>query len=632
MANNTKKDNLEKLKERLYKKGEAFEERKDRVEISGERINPPPSYWQFPGGEKMLFPKKRKNIFIIPVIILVVALVSIAIYFLLSGSNIISPKNINIEIKGPTYVGGGRVANFNIFIENKNKTALELADLILEFPENSFSSDGSALTRSRYSLGRINSGETINKSIEAAFFGLENEEKKIKVTLEYRLADSNAIFAKDQNYTLKISSPPIGLSMSLPPEANSRQELNIKLEAVSNAEVLTKNLSLQMTYPAGFQFISAEPRSSLGNNTWSLGDLASLQKKEIIIKGFVEGQDLENKTFNANVGVFDENGALKPYGTASQTIVIKKSPISLSLFIKGYDLEKNIARPGDSISAELQWMNNLPINVRDTNIELEFKGDVLNEQSISVAKGFYRAADKKIIWNSSSFPEIASISPGGTGEAQFNFSIKEPLLIETAVNKNFSLTLEAKISALGTSEQGENLEIVSTVKKEIKIASPFQLTPKAFYYSGPFKNSGPLPPKVGQETTYTILWSLGGNSNDFSKVKVTASLPSYVRWLNVISPSTSEIKFNERDNTLTWEAGDVGAGTGIISSAKEVAFQIALTPGSNQVGSSPVLVGEAKLEAYDNFIGDYFNAKISSVNTMLNYDEKFNYNQGKVAQ
>ena len=621
-----------KLKERLYKKGEGFEERKDRVRISGERITPPPSYWQPSGEGKIRFLKKRKNIFIIPVIILIVALIAIAIYFLLSGSNVISPKNINIEIKGPIYVDGGRVTNFNVFIENKNKTALELADLIFEFPENSFSSDGSILTRSRYSLGKINSGETINKSIEVAFFGLENEEKKINVTLEYRLADSNAIFAKDQSYTLKISSPPIGLSISLPPEVNSRQELNIKIEAVSNAEATTKNLSLQMTYPAGFQFVSAEPRSSLGNNTWSLGDLASLQKKEIIIKGFVEGQDLENKAFNANVGVFDENGALKSYGTASQTIVIKKSPISLSLFIEGYDLEKNIARPGESISAELQWMNNLPINVRDTNIELEFKGDVLNEQSISVTKGFYRAADKKIIWNSSSFPEIASIPPGGTGKVQFNFSIKDSLPVETAVNKNFSLILGAKISSLGTSEQGENLEIVNDVKKEIKIASSLQLTTMALYYSGTFKNSGPLPPKVGQETTYTISWSLGGNSNDFSKVKITTSLPSYVRWLNVISPTDSGLEFNERDSTITWEAGDVRAGTGIISSVKEVAFQIGFTPNLNQKGSSPILVGETKLEGYDNFIGEVLNAKVSSVNTELNYDEQFKHGQGKVVE
>lgn len=625
-------NNLEELKKRLYKKGEGFEEREDRIRISGERITPPPSYWQPPKEGKIGFPKKRKNIFIIPIIIFVVALIVIALYFLLSGSNIISPKNINIEIKGPIYVDGGRVTNFNVFIENKNKTALELADLIFEFPENSFSSDGSVLARSRYSLGKINSGETINKSIEVAFFGLENEEKKINVTLEYRLADSNAIFAKNQNYTFKISSPSIGLSISLPPEVNSKQELNIKVEAVSNAEVFAKNLSLQMTYPAGFQFVSAEPRSSLGNNTWSLGDLASLQKKEIIIKGFVEGQDLENKAFNANVGVFDENGALKSYGTASQTIVIKKSSINLSLFINGYDLEKNIARPGDSINAELQWMNNLPVNVRDTNIELELKGDVLNEQSISVTKGFYRATDKKIIWNSSIFPEIASIPPGGTGKIQFNFSIKDPLPIETAVNKNFSLTLEAKISALGTSEQGENLEIVANIKKEIRIASPFQLTALSLYYLGPFKNSGPLPPKVGQETTYTISWSLGGNSNDFSKVKVTTSLPSYVRWLNVISPNNSGLEFDERNNTITWEPGNVLAGTGIITSPKEVFFQIGLTPSLNQIGSSPVLVGETKLEGYDNFIGDSFDIKIPSLNTVLNFDEKFKYGQGKVVE
>lgn len=603
-------NNLENLKKRLYTKGESFGERKGEVKITGERVTLPPLYWK---GPKIA---KKKNFFLIFIVVLAIALIGLALYFIFSGSNTVSSKNINIEVRGPAYADGGKLNSFNIFIENKNKVGLELADLILEFPDGSFSSDGSALTRVRYSLGKINSGETINKPVEMSFFGLENEEKKIKITLEYRLTESNAIFAKDYDYIVKLSTPAVGLLLSLPLETNSRQELDIKIEAISNAEINAKNLSLQVNYPSGFQFLSAEPRPSLSNNVWSLGDMAPFQKKEIIIKGLIEGQDLENKTFSANIGAFEESGVLNSYGVASETLVVKKSSINFSLFIKGYDLEKNIGQPGDFISGELQWMNNLPVNIRDANIELKLSGAALDEQS-----------NKQVIWNSSSLPVLSSIAPGGTGNVRFDFSVKNPLPDISPVNKNFSIILEAKISGLATTEQGENTEITNGVRKEIEIASSLELTASAIYYSGPFKNSGPLPPKVGQETTYTVLWSLGGNSNDFSKVKVSAPLPSYVRWINNISPVDADIKFDERNGTVTWNAGDLPAG-----STKDIAFQIGLTPNASQKGSSPDLIGKAKIEAYDNFIADYFNDTISSLDIMLQTEPKFDYKQGKVVQ
>lgn len=605
-------DELDKLKSRLYKKEETFKERQGRVRIYGEKVKLPPSFWR-PPEEKRKMSKKTKNVFIILLIIFLIIFLGFILYFWLSGTNIISSRNINIEIKGPAYINGGQVANLNVFIENKNKTALELADLIFEFPDNSFSSDGRPLTRERFSLGKINPGEAVNKSIDAAFFGLENEEKEINVTLEYRLADSNAIFAKSEKYNVKISKPAIGISISIPKEINSKQELNIAVEVVSNSESIAKNLSLQITYPGGFQFLSAEPKPTNSNNTWSLGDLSSLQKKEIIIKGFVEGQDLEEKAFNAEVGVLDENGNLKLYSRTAETVVIKRSPLNLSIFINGQDIKKNIVWSGESVRVDLQWINNLTGNIRDGQIELEIKGIACNEQSISISQGSYRAVDKKLIWNSSSLPDLASIGSGASGRAQFSFSIKDPLPVSTINDKNFSVFLKAKISGIGTSDQFENLEISTPAEKEIKISSQLQLKASVLYYSGPLKNSGPMPPKVGQETTYTIVWSLGNNSNDFSKIKVSASLPPYIRWLNAVSPADSDVKFNERDGTVVWNVDYVPAGSGIVFPSKEVSFQIGLTPSLLQLDSSPLLVREANLESYNNFIEDIFTSKVSSL-------------------
>ena len=104
------------------------------------------------------------------------------------------------------------------------------------------------------------------------------------------------------------------------------------------------------------------------------------------------------------------------------------------------------------------------------------------------------------------------------------------------------------------------------------------------HYSGALKNSGEVPPKVGKETTYTIVWSLANNANDLADAKITASLPPYASKENLISPEGEDLRFDEKNATLVWNVGEVPAGTGMIMPAKEISFQVSFSPSLAQVG------------------------------------------------
>ena len=75
-----------------------------------------------------------------------------------SGSNIISSSNVSIEANGPIYVDGGQAAMFNFIIRNQNSVALEEADLIFDFPPNTFSAEGASLTRVHMALEKNGAG------------------------------------------------------------------------------------------------------------------------------------------------------------------------------------------------------------------------------------------------------------------------------------------------------------------------------------------------------------------------------------------------------------------------------------------------------------------------------------------
>ena len=633
-------DNLEKLKKKLYQKGRKFSDRLKRETLRQEE-NQTSMYWQkedtekkdmsdFPILKNGIF--KRLKIFVYLLVVFVVLAGGAAAYLIYSGGNIISSSNVSIDANGPIYVDGGQPARFNFTIRNQNSVSLEAADLIFDFPANTYSAEGASLTRIRIPLEDLEPGAAINKSLDIVFFGLENEEKKIIANLEYRFAESNATFVKSKDYSVKISKAPLGLSLAAPKNAVSGQKISIKIAVISNSESAAKNLKMEMKYPPGFRFNGAEPSPSKGDNVWTLGDIGPSQKRDITVEGTIEGENSEERTFTAAVGTMGDDGSLKPFGTASEKVAIKKSPLNLSVSINGKDDSANTAYAGEMIRVDLGWVNNLSSSIKDAQIELEIKGEAYDQRSVSVTKGAYRSYDNKAVWNSASLKDLISIAPGSSGKAQLGFSVKNPLPIYKQGDKNFSVSVEAKIIGFGTSDEFENKQIEDSAKKEIKIGSRLQAVGKTLHYSGPFQNSGEVPPKVGAETTYTIVWSLANNANDLAEAKITASLPPYVSKENLVSPEDSDLRFDEKNATLTWNVGDVPAGTGIIMPAKEVSFQISFSPNLTQAGETPVLVNKAVVEARDAFTEENVSAEIPALTIKLSGDPQSKGGDDKVRE
>ena len=640
-------NNLENLKKKLYQTGRKFPDRLKRETFRQEE-NKASSYWQkeeparsTDGTEKIdmgdlavlknsIF--SRLKIFVYLLVVFVVLAGGAAAYIMYSGGNIVSSSNVSIDANGPIYVDGGQSARFNFTIRNQNSISLEAADLIFDFPPNTYSAEGIPLSRVRMVLGDLEPGAAINKSLDIVFFGLENEEKKIVANLEYRFAESNATFVKNKDYSVKISKAPLGLSLIVPKDVVSGQKISIKIAVISNSESTAKNLKVEMKYPPGFRFDGAEPGPSKGNGVWTLGDIGPSQKRDIIVEGTIEGEDSEERTFTASVGTESDDGSIKPFGTASEKVAIKKAPLNLSVSINGKDDSANTAYAGEMIRVDLGWVNNLSSNIKDAQIELEIKGEAYDQRSVSVTKGAYRSYDNKAVWNSASLKDLASIAPGSSGKTQLGFSIKNPLPVYKQGDKDFSITVEARIVGFGTSDEFENKQIEDSAKKEIKIGSRLQAVGKTLHYSGPFQNSGEVPPKVGAETTYTVVWSLANNANDLSEAKITASLPPYVSKENPVNPEGSDLRFDEKNATLIWNVGEVLAGTGVIMPAKEVSFQVIFSPNLTQVGETPILVNKALVEARDAFTDENISAEIPALTIKLSGDPQYKGGDDKVRE
>ena len=193
------------------------------------------------------------------------------------------------------------------------------------------------------------------------------------------------------------------------------------------------------------------------------------------------------------------------------------------------------------------------------------------------------------------------------------------------------ISFDVSVAADRVQEANAPGTLASVVTRNVRVSSSVSLTGRVVRTDGPFANTGPIPPKAEQPTTYTIVWTINNSANPVSNAQVTATLPPYVKWLGVSSPSTEALTYDQNSGLVTWNAGNVPAYTDA-SHRKEVAFQISFIPSITQVQQTPTLVNQASLTGVDSFTTAQLQAQQDYLTTRFSTDPSYKTGQETVVQ
>lgn len=545
--------------------------------------------------------KKMKKFVKISIGFFVVA-VAVTAFIWWRGSNVISGDNIEINISAPSAVAGGDPFESTFVITNRNKVSVDEANLLVEYPIGFYAvaNKTNPLPRISKDLGAIASGQSLSEKISTILYGQQNTNKEINVTLEYRLAGSNATLRKTTTYVIKISSSLVNLQLGTLKEVSSGQGVDFTVEVSSNSKDPLSTLIVEAVYPFGFNFISADPSPAYGTNKWRLSSLAPQEKRTIRIHGTLEGNENEEKIIAINVGTQNStNESLIDivYNSIGESMAITKPFLALDLALDNDHSLEHVVPLGRGVRADISWRSNNPTTVTDAVIEVKLKGNALNRYLIYASGGgFYRSSDDTIVWDKSATASLAAIEPGSGGSVSFGFSPVALGVDSGRVVKNPKITLEVNVRARRASDVNVSDNITTFASRTVKFETDLRLSARDLYYTGAFKNTGPLPPQANKETTYTIVLSARNASNDVSGAQVKTTLPIYVKWRGAISPGGEDVSFDEGSREVTWNIGRVTAG-----GSRDVAFQISFLPSLSQLGQAPALTGQIALEAQDDF-------------------------------
>ncbi|MFA5933803.1 MAG: hypothetical protein WC795_01080 [Candidatus Paceibacterota bacterium] len=634
----TDENHIEELKKRLYTKNNQLLRKRTEGTLHRKELSVPAEWSHKEEGPKQNFmaklsPSIFKKFFIWSIVFFVAVLGFVA-YKFYGGGNAVSNDNIDINILGNAFTAGGEELPLQIEVVNKNTVPLDFSSLVIEYSKGG-GDQTKDIVRIRKDLGTILAGRTANENIKLTLYGEQGSIKDVKATLEYRVAGSNAIFVKERHYSITINSAPLSISINAPNTASSNQQFTLNIKATLNASKPAQNMLVRVEYPPGFQFASANPKPDFSNNAWSIGDLAQGAEKNISIIGSLYGEDGDERSFRAYAGEgdkTDQSSIAVIYNSLLHSVTIKKPFLEAKLIVNGQDQKDFVVSGTTPIRAEIVWTNNLPTRIDDVQITARVTGNALDSNSISPLGGFYDSKNGQIIWDKNTSKELATIEPGETGKLSFTFSPLPLLTGSQTIISDPSIMVAIDIKGSQLSESQNAAEINNSDTKIIRIATSLDLAARALYSSGAFTNTGPIPPKADTETTYTIVWTMANSANPVSDAEVRAALPVYVRFLGTVSPAGEDVSFDVSSRQVIWKAGSVPRGAGFSGVAREVSFQVGLTPSITQVGSVPILVSESTLSGTDTFTNTTVSSKRGQVTTRLTNDPAFVSGNEKVVR
>ncbi|OGZ32835.1 MAG: hypothetical protein A3H02_01525 [Candidatus Niyogibacteria bacterium RIFCSPLOWO2_12_FULL_41_13] len=618
---------LEKLEKRLYKPNEKFKGREKPPELTPSKEKAK-SHWKEeesqkePGKETSpTFPIFR--FLIILLVGLILTLAGLFWYLFVKGPSF-SPKNIVFELNSPEKAKVGELAKFEIKLSNKNEIPLASTDIVFEYPENAkpIKEETKKTLRERRKIGRMEPNEEIKEIFEAYVFGESGKEYEFKAGIEFRFEGSNIISEKEISGKIKISGSPIGINIEGPEEINSGQAIKLQINYLSSETALFKNLILEAEYPPEFEFKKAEPSPVLQNKRWAIGDLGG-DKRNVVIEGILKGNNLEEKYFKIRVGEM-VRGEFNVYGESVKKISIKQEFLEAVITT---DAKDQIALPGQTVRGEIKYKNNLASGVENVKIELEIFGKALDERSVAASQGYYLGNERKIVWQEGSFRDLKYLESGEEGQVGFQFKLLEKLPVKSSADKNFIVDLKAKIETASPPPDYQEINLASESSLAIKVASALVFSRQGFYYYKDFPPSGPIPPRVGKKTIYTVIFSLANDSNDISGLEIRSFLPNYMIWENKILSGEKGLEYNDKNREIIWKIPRLEAGEGV-----QTAFQIGLAPSLSQINASPVILGETFLRGQNEFTQQIIEEKKAAMTTELRDDPKLTFNDWRVKE
>jgi hypothetical protein len=560
----------------------------------------------------------------------VLAIAVVALLVFLIGFSGRGQGNILVSIDGPDLLYRGVPFDVTVGVSNQQEAILRAATLSLSLPEGLIAIGGVGDRGALISepLGDIGSGVLTQKVFKVLPVGDVQSVLAMTATVTYGTGGRGR-FEASESREVTIEKPALTLEVKQLDKilSGSTFTADIDYENVSGFDF--PDVLIEARYPSVFKFKDASLSPDGDNNRWRLGELKSGSKGSLSITGSIEGPD--EARYGIPISLIATFGNEEyPLIEKSADIVIAPSPIAISASVNG--ATEYIARIGDQLVYSITYKNTSGIALADVVIRAALSGELFDRTTIAT-DGQIDAAGMTATWNASNVPGLRLLEPGAVGTVSVAAKLLPAFPIRRMNDKNYTVRCGVTIDSPSVPFYLTAAKTSATMNFDTKVGGLINVDATALYRdarSG-FVNLGILPPKVGQQTEYTLHWIVKNYSTDVKDVALSAFLAPGVEWTGQVKANTTAVPlWNERTREITWAIDRILATKGVIGDPTEAVFQVRATPTFEQVGRAQPLMSETRLTATDEFTSGTLEVSDPALSTALPDDPTVGQSAGIV--
>lgn len=539
--------------------------------------------------------------------ILILGFLGIAFFVFHFKENTFSKEKVKLEIIAPSEASLLQEIEYLVRIKNEGDFRLDDPELIFIAPQGSIHENKILETKVLRSeeLGiAIYPKEEKIFSFKIKLLGKEGEKKLAKAILTYTPKGLKSSYQSTTEFVTTLKTVPITFEFDLLSKIPAQSKFTFRINYFSNIEEPISNLVCKVEYPENFEFFSSFP-PSLETTEWIIPILNKNQGGKIEITGQLHGEPGGARIFKASLGILKE-GRFFLIKEISKGVELTKPTLFLRQEINNHP--NYVASPGEWLHYIVYFKNIGDSEMTNLTIFSKLEGEAFDLFSIKSDTGKNVPGDNTIVFDWRNVPELQYLPPLAEGKVEFWVRVKEN------ISGLKDPLLRHKVFV------GESREEFVT-----KISTKVEIIQRIMFSDEIFGNSGPLPPRVGEITTFTIIWNLKNYYSDVEDFKVKARLSSNVEITGKIFPveESSRFSFDSVQREVVWMVGKVKKGTGIFEPPKTISFQISLLPKEENRGKEAILIESTESEGIDLWTGTIVKTKLPSLTTFDISDPNF---------
>ncbi|MDP3837020.1 MAG: hypothetical protein Q8Q67_02885 [bacterium] len=352
-----------------------------------------------------------------------------------------------------------------------------------------------------------------------------------------------------------------------------------------------------------------------GEGRWQISGLESNSEERFSVPILFKLNEKNEAKEDLRLRFFkkEADGSERIFWERTISFDVMKSDLNLNLTLNGEKTDQALDY-GSELNYSLAYSNNGDATLYDLVLMVVVKGDAVSWKGLKDPSGGSLTGNA-ILWTKEDISALAEVAPAAKGTIDFSLKVKE--FTNNSIAESAEIVSYAQYGLNNNQGDGSDDNKSNTIKGLLN--SNLSLAEKIMYFNDDNipVGSGPLPPRVGEQTSVRVYWTVKNNLHDLQDTEAHMRLPLGVEWVGSNHTNVGTLSYDPQTREVKWRLGYLP--TNVYRADAE--FSISITPTESDRNKILVLSPGSTITAIDAVTKANLSRQTTAKTTKLEDDE-----------